>query len=60
MEDNIINLSDYMPHVYSEVICIRCGKRWISGRPQNTELKTLECPGCHLEGCVIETGETNI
>jgi hypothetical protein len=42
--------------VYSEVICIRCCKRWICVRPERTLLKDIECPNCG-KGAVIETGE---
>jgi len=44
------------PHEVSEVICIRCGKRWISARPEDTLLKDIECPNCGA-GFVIETGQ---
>ena len=45
-----------MPHKLSEVICVHCGKRWISVRPVGTLLKDLECENCG-SGFVIETGE---
>lgn len=44
------------PHRVSEVICVRCGKRWISVRPEGTLLKDLECEKCGA-GYVIETGQ---
>jgi DNA-directed RNA polymerase subunit RPC12/RpoP len=44
------------PHMVSEVICVRCGKRWISIRPEGTLLKDLECKNCGA-GYVIETGQ---
>lgn len=44
------------PHRVSEVICVRCGKRWISVRPEGTLLKYLECENCGV-GYVIETGQ---
>ncbi len=53
---NIVQLDEYRPHKVSEVICVRCGKRWISVRPAGTLLKEIECPECG-EGFVIETGE---
>ena len=52
----IVQLDEYIPHKVSEVICVRCGKRWISVRPAGTLLKEIECPECG-EGFVIETGE---
>lgn len=55
--DHVVNIDDYRPSKVSEVICVKCGKRWISVRPDGTRLKDLECPGCHVRGYVIETGE---
>lgn len=40
----------------SEVICVKCCKRWIATRPTGVYLKQLECENCGT-GCVIETGE---
>lgn len=53
---NCISIEDHMPHKVSEVICVKCGKRWISARPEGVMLKELECPNCG-KGYVIETGE---
>ena len=44
------------PHTISEVICVKCGKRWVSVRPQGPLLKKLECENCGA-GYVIETGQ---
>ena len=52
----IIPIETAMPHKVSEVICVKCGYRWISVRPECTLLKDLECPNCG-QGYVIETGE---
>lgn len=46
-----------MPHKVSEVICVKCGYRWLAIRPVETKLKDLECPHCLEQGFVIETGE---
>ena len=54
---NIIPIEEKMPHKVSEVICVRCCRRWIAVRPEGTLLKSLECPGCGETGGVIETGE---
>lgn len=51
-----IKLDEYRVHKVSEVICVKCGKRWISVRPVKTLLKELECENCG-RGFVIETGE---
>ena len=44
----------------SQVICLRCLRRWISARPVDTRLDELECPDCGLQGFAIETGETSV
>jgi nitrite reductase/ring-hydroxylating ferredoxin subunit len=53
---NVIDISEGLPHKVSEVICIKCGERWLAVRPEGTLLKELECPNHHV-GFVIETGE---
>ena len=52
----VLSIDENKPHVVSEVICVKCGKRWISVRPCKVLLKELECPNCG-PGFVIETGE---
>lgn len=52
----IIDINEGKPHVVSEVICVKCGRRWIAVRPEGTLLKELECPDCGA-GYVINTGE---
>lgn len=52
-----INIEENMPHKVSEVICVKCLKRWIAVRLCSSKLKDLECVGCHQQGYVIETGE---
>ena len=54
---NVVDIARNEPHKVSEVICVKCGKRWIAVRPETTLLKNLECPQCGNEGFVIETGE---
>lgn len=44
------------PHSVSEVICVKCEKRWVSVRPEITLLKQIECEKCGA-GYVIETGQ---
>ena len=51
------NIDDARPHKVSEVICVKCGHRWIAVRPEDTKLRELECPNCHRQGYTIETGE---
>lgn len=52
----VLNIDENKPHEISEVICVKCGKRWIAVRQEETLLKSLECPSCGA-GFVIETGE---
>ena len=53
----IYHIEDLDEHTVSELICVKCGKRWIGVRPTSCLLKHLECPGCGLAGYVIETGQ---
>lgn len=48
---------DQTPYAVSEVICVKCGHRWISVRPESTLLKKIECERCG-QGYVVETGQT--
>ena len=52
----VVNIEENMAHKVSEVICVKCGKRWIAVRPTVTKLSDIECPNCG-QGYVIETGE---
>ena len=52
-----IDINENKPHKVSEVICVACHKRWIAVRMTKSRLKDLECPSCHKQGYVIETGE---
>ena len=54
---DIVDIYDMKPHKVSEVVCLKCLRRWISVRPEETQLKVLECPYCDGIGFVIETGE---
>ena len=55
--DNISDINQNQPHKVSEVICVKCGYRFISVRPQDTKLKELECGNCNEIGYIVETGE---
>lgn len=54
---NTFNIDEFNEHLVSEVICLKCLRRWVAVRPLQTPLKELECPKCHERGFVIETGE---
>ena len=52
----VISIDENKPHKVSEVICVKCGNRWIAARPKEARLKQLECRECGI-GFAIETGE---
>ena len=53
----VVDINKNLPHTVSEVICVKCGFRWIAVRPSSVLLKELECKNCGV-GYVIETGQT--
>lgn len=53
----IIDLTNFEEHKIQEVICVKCGQRWLAVFPQKTLLKDIECPKCHEQGYVIGTGQ---
>ena len=57
MESKVVDINENTPHKVTEVVCLQCLKRWIAVRPVRTRLVNLECPDCHKQGYVIETGE---
>jgi hypothetical protein len=53
----IINIDANLPHSISEVICLKCLKRWIAIYPSHTNiLKKFECKNGHI-GFVIKNGQ---
>jgi Zn finger protein HypA/HybF involved in hydrogenase expression len=54
---DIIDLTEHRPHSVSEIMCVKCYKRYIGVVPAGTLLKDLECPQCHEAGYAIRTGE---
>lgn len=55
--NKIVAIESNLEHKVSEVICVKCGYRWIATRPSKTLLKQLECPNCNEQGYTVETGE---
>lgn len=53
----VVDIDDYRMAKVSEVACMKCLHRWLACRPEDTLLKSLECPNCHEQGYAIETGE---
>ena len=49
-------IEETQPHKVTEVICVKCLRRWICVRPVGVLLSQLECQNCG-SGYVIETGE---
>ena len=56
MMEKVVDIEERKPHTVSEVICVKCGNRWISVRPEKTLLKDIECENCG-KGYVVETGQ---
>lgn len=52
----VVDIEEAMPHIVSEVICLKCLVRFWCVRPTVTTLKSLECEKCG-QGYIIETGE---
>lgn len=62
---NVINFEDKVdqkianqPHEVSELMCIKCGYRYIGVYPESTLLKSMRCPDCNEVGWMIKTGQT--
>ena len=55
--DNVVDIWERMPHLISEVVCLKCLHRWIAVYPEKTLLKQLECGNCGSIGYVIKTGQ---
>ena len=53
----VIDINKNEPHQASEVVCLKCLKRWVAVRDMKTTLKMLECPECGLTGYTVSTGE---
>lgn len=53
----ILDFNADKPHEVSELLCVRCLKRWIGVYPAGLLLKEIECPNCGEAGGVIKTGQ---
>lgn len=53
----IRDITEGMPHIVHETICLKCLHRWIVVRPEGSLLIDLECPSCHEQGYAIATGQ---
>lgn len=54
--NNVEYIEKNLPHYVSEIVCIKCLKRWIAVRPLFVKLKDIHCDNCG-DGFAIETGE---
>lgn len=53
----IISIDCMEPHLTGELICIRCGYRYIGTWNEKVWLKELYCPNCQERGFIIGTGQ---
>lgn len=53
----VVDITANKPHKVSEVICLKCMKRWIYVRPEECHLKDETCPYCEKTGFIINTGD---
>lgn len=57
MAHDLVDIEDFFPHDAREVMCWKCGKRWIAVYRSSLWLKDLECPQCGCQGFVFSTGQ---
>ena len=55
----VIAMNEYLPHDVSELICVRCGFKYIGLYPENTQLKNLECKQCGERRYLIKNSSRN-
>jgi hypothetical protein len=55
--NNISDIELLKPHNTAEVICVKCGYRYLCVWPVGTPMKKLECGKCKRIGFIITTGE---
>lgn len=54
---SVIDIETKLPHEVCEVMCWKCGTRWIAVYPEGTLLKQLECCHCGCTGYAFKTGQ---
>ena len=54
---DITDLTEQLPHMFFEAMCVGCCHRWIAVTRTNVLLKDLECADCGVQGRVINTGQ---
>lgn len=53
----IIDIDAMEPHLTGELICVRCGYRYIGTWNAKVYMKDLYCPNCQEPGYTIGTGQ---
>lgn len=53
----VIDIDAMEPHLTGELICVRCGYRYIGCWNEKVWLKDLYCPNCQQPGFTIGTGQ---
>lgn len=51
------DFSEDLPHIVSELICLKCLSRWIGVYPSAMLLKEITCEKCGEVGFIINTGQ---
>lgn len=58
MDDNkVVDIDCMEPHLTGELICIRCGYRYIGVWNEKVWMRDLYCPNCQTQGSTIGTGQ---
>lgn len=53
----VIDIDCLEPHLTGELICTKCGYRYIGTWNEKVWLKELYCPNCEEKGYTIGTGQ---
>lgn len=53
----VIDIDVMEPHLTGELICVRCGYRYIGTWNAKVPMKDLYCPNCQEPGFTIGTGQ---
>ena len=53
----IVDIDCKEPHLTGELICLRCGCRYVGIWNAKHWLKDLYCPSCQAKGYIIATGQ---
>lgn len=53
----VIDIDCMETHLTGELICMRCGYRYIGTWNEKVWLKDLYCPNCQIQGFTIGTGQ---